>query len=360
MNIDLQAREIKPLRNTFAHVAKYIGGDKVASRYQEATLGAQPSANFHYRPTWDPEYEIFDTSRSAIVLADWYVLRDPRQFYYATWTMTRARQQDAMESNFQFVETRAMIEKIPAKVRDKVLQVLLPLRHVAWGANMNNASICAYGYGTAFTAPAMFHAMDHLGVAQYLTRLGLAMGDPSVLEDGRQAWLNDPHWQVLRHVVEDTLVIQDPFELFVAQNLVLDGLLYPLIYGAFVDDRVALQGGTAVAMLTAFMPEWHEESARWVDAVVRAAAAESDANRQLLMTWVGTWSARALAALAPVAAMALGQDGQQTLHEVQTRFVDRCGKAGVGACTHPARPKRNPHVQRIHCISGQRGIATRR
>src|SRR5487761_2257372 len=106
MNIDLQAREIKPLRNTYAHVAKYIGDDKPASRYQEATYGAQPSANFHYRPTWDPEHEIFDASRSAIVLADWYVLKDPRQFYYATWTMTRARQQDAMESNFQFVETR--------------------------------------------------------------------------------------------------------------------------------------------------------------------------------------------------------------------------------------------------------------
>ncbi len=54
MNIDLQAREITPLRKTYAHVARYIGGDKVATRYQEATLGAQPMANFHYRPTWDP------------------------------------------------------------------------------------------------------------------------------------------------------------------------------------------------------------------------------------------------------------------------------------------------------------------
>ena len=39
---------------------------------------------------------------------------------------------------------------------------------------MNNCTICSRGYGTAFTAPAMFHAMDALGVAQYLTRLGLA------------------------------------------------------------------------------------------------------------------------------------------------------------------------------------------
>lgn len=329
MNIDLQAREIKPLRNTFAHVAKYVGDDKPASRYQEATLGAQPSANFHYRPTWDPAHEIFDASRSKIVLADWYVLKDPRQFYYASWTMARARQQDAIESNFQFVESRGMVDKMTDDVREKALKVLMPLRHAAWGANMNNASICAYGYGTAFTAPAMFHAMDNLGVAQYLTRLGLALGDPAVLDEGKQSWLDDAHWQVLRRYVEDTLVVKDPFELFIAQNLALDGLLYPLVYGSFVDDHLALQGGTAVAMLTAFMPEWHEESARWIDAVVKAAAAESEANRVQITGWVQAWTERAQAALAPIARLALADVGGRALDDAATLLAERCRKAGV-------------------------------
>ena len=331
MNIDLQAREITPLRNTFAHVAKYIGTEKAASRYQEATLGAQPSANFQYRPTWDPEHELFDASRSQVVLADWYVLRDPRQFYYANWTMTRARQQDAVESNFQFVESRRMLPMMTDALRDKTMQVLMPLRHAAWGANMNNASIGAYGYGTAFTAPAMFHAMDNLGIAQYLTRLGLAMADPEALEVGKQAWLNDPHWQGLRRYVEDTLVLKDPFEMFIAQNLASDGLLYPLIYTHFVDDHVALQGGTAVAMLTNFMPEWFDESSRWVDAVTKVAAAESDANRALISRWVAEWSDRAQAALAPVAEMALGTHGAAALGEVCEQFAARTKKLGVAA-----------------------------
>lgn len=329
MNIDLQAREIKPLRNTYAQVAKYAGDDKPASRYQEATFGAQPMANFHYRPTWDPAHEIFDASRSRVVLADWYVLKDPRQFFYASWTMARARQQDAMEANFAFVESRGMVDKIPDPLRHKAVQVLMPLRHVAWGANMNNAAICAYGFGTAFTAPAMFHAMDNLGIAQYLTRLGLALDDPSVLDEGKAAWMGDPHWQVLRRCVEDLLVVKDPFELFVAQNLVLDGLLYPLVYGSFVDDHVALQGGTAVAMLTAFMPEWHDETARWVDAVVKTAAAESDANRALIAAWVRDWTERARAALAPVARLALGDAGEAALEDAAALLADRCRKAGV-------------------------------
>ena len=329
MHIDLRTVNIEPLRQTFDHIAARIGPDKQASRYLEGTMDVQAAANFHYRPTWDPKHELFDASRSAVVLADWYVLKDPRQFYYASWTMARARQQEAIEANFQFVESRGMVAKIPDDVRLKALQVLLPLRHAAWGANMNNASVCAYGFGTAFTAPAMFHAMDNLGVAQYLTRLGLALDDPAVLDQGKQAWLNDPKWQVLRRCVEDTFVVKDPFELFVAQNLALDGLLYPLVYGSFVDEHIALQGGTAVAMLTAFMPEWHDESARWVDAVLKAAAAESPANQKLISGWVQAWGERAQAALAPVAQLALGDAGQEALADARSKLADRSRKAGV-------------------------------
>lgn len=329
MSIDLKAREIQPLRQTYAHVAKYIGDGKMPSRYEEATMGAQPATNFHYRPTWDPDHELFDPSRSAVKLADWYVLRDPRQFFYATWTMTRARQQDAMEANYQFVEQRGLVAKMPDAVRAKACDVLMPLRHVAWGGNMNNCSVAAYGYGTAFTAPAMFHAMDHLGVAQYLTRLGLTLDEPGVLEAGRNAWIGDPRWQVLRRYVEDTFVLKDPFELFVAQNLALDGQLYPLIYGSFVDEHLALQGGTAVAMLTAFMPEWHDESARWVDAVVKTAAAESADNRKLIGSWAGQWADRAQAALAPVAELALGADGRQALAAARARLDERIAKSGL-------------------------------
>jgi phenol/toluene 2-monooxygenase (NADH) P1/A1 len=289
-SIDLQAREIKALRTTYTHVARYVGADKAPTRYQEATFGAQPTANFHYRPTWEPEYELFDASRSAIKLAGWYVLRDPRQYYYASWTMARARQQESVEASYQFVEARGLLARLPDALRAHACKVLMPLRHVAWAGNMNNCSITAYGYGTALTAATMFHTMDQLGVAQYLTRLGLALDEPAVLDAGKRDWLDDPRWQVLRRHVEDTLVLKDPIELFVAQNLALDGLLYPLIFGAYVDDHLASQGGTAIAMLTAFMPEWHEESARWVDAVVKAAAAESAENRRLLSDWAARWS----------------------------------------------------------------------
>lgn len=329
MTIDLQAREIEPLRQTFTHVAKYVGEGKPASRYLEATMGAQPTSNFHYRPTWDPAHELFDASRSAVRLKDWYVLKDPRQFYYATWTMTRARQQDATEANYQFVESRRLIERMPEALRARVLEIVVPLRHVAWGANMNNCAVAAYGYGTAFTAPAAFHTMDQLGVAQFITRMGLALGGSQALDSGKQAWLNDANWQPLRRYVEDSLVLQDPFELFVAQNLALDGQLYPLMFERFVDEIVATQGGTAVSMMLSFIPEWHAESNRWIDAVLKTAAAESAHNLATIGAWAQAWSERAHAALMPLAQLALQQDAQPLLQEVNQQLQTRLQKAGV-------------------------------
>jgi phenol hydroxylase P1 protein len=129
--------------------------------------------------------------------------------------------------------------------------------------------------------------------------------------------------------VEDLLVLQDPMELFIAQNLVMDGLLYPLVYGRFVDGHLALHGGTAVAMLTAFMPEWHAESSRWIDAVAKVAAAESAHNRELLSRWYLSHVDQVQAALAPVADLALGESGAAALAAVRQVLDGRARKAGL-------------------------------
>lgn len=328
MQIDLRTVTIQPLRQTFSHVARRLG-DKPASRYQEGTLDLQADANFQYRPLWDPEHEIFDASRTAIAMADWYAFKDPRQFYYGTYTMARAKQQDAAEAAFDFVENRGLIDLLPDTVREQALKVLLPLRHLEWGGNMNNAFICAYGYGAAVTQPAMFHAMDRLGIAQYLTRIGLELADPDALDAAKEAWLGDPLWQGLRRYAEDTFVLKDWFELLVAQNLVLDGLVYPLVYEAF-DEDLTLRGGSAVSMLTQFMRDWRNETVKWVEATVKTAAAESPANRELLAGWIDTWRARALDAVTPLAALAMGEHAGRVLDDIATEFDARLTKLGLG------------------------------
>lgn len=47
-----------------------MGADKPASRYMEATMDLQPVENFHYCPTWEPGYDIFDVRRTRITMKD--------------------------------------------------------------------------------------------------------------------------------------------------------------------------------------------------------------------------------------------------------------------------------------------------
>ena len=328
MQIDLRTVSITPLRQTFDHVAKRLGGDKPASRYQEGTLDVQAKTNYHYRPTWDPAHKIFDETRTAIKMKDWYTFKDPRQFYYGSWTQARARLQETAEGDIEFVESRGLASNLAPAVRKLALELYVPLRHVEWGANMNNAAICAYGFGTAITAPAQFQGMDRLGSAQYLSRLGLLLGGPDDLATAKNAWLNAPAWQELRRYVEDTFVLSDWFELYVAQNLALDGLMFPLLFKR-VDDHLTSQAGPTVSMLTRFQADWFADASKWVDATIKTAAAESAENKAQLEAWTKSWAARAAKALQPVVAMALGDAAAGAMEEAMTQFKARCAKAGL-------------------------------
>lgn len=328
MQIDLRTVSIQPQRQTFDHLARRFG-DKPASRYQEGSYDIQATENLHYRPTWDPDQALYDASITKIIMQDWYALKDPRQFYYSTYTLARARQQDSMEANFSFVEGRGLTDLLPSELRQLALDLLIPLRHAAWGANQNNTFICGYGYGVTFTQPCMYHAMDNLGIAQYLSRLGLLLGGTEALEATKQAWLAGEAWQPLRRYVEDSMVVRDPFELFVIQNVVLDGLLYPLIYERIVDDYLASRGASAVAMLTQFMTDWFEESRKWVDAVLKVAAGESEHNRTQLQVWINAWVDRAASALLPVLAQAFGAEADELVSEQVAAFKVRIEKTGI-------------------------------
>ncbi|HTR10487.1 MAG TPA: aromatic/alkene monooxygenase hydroxylase subunit beta [Paraburkholderia sp.] len=332
MQIDIKTSAVQPVRQTFSHVARRLGADKPASRYQEATLDLQPEVNFHYRPLWQPQYELYDKARTAIRMNDWYAFKDPRQYYYGAYTIARSRQQETMEKNIEFVARRALLSGLPEEQKQRIASLMVPLRHVEWAANTNNCFVTAYGWGTAITQATMYHSMDRLGLAQYLSRIGLLLdgNQGTSLVAGKAAWLDAPLWQPLRRLVEDLMVAQDWFETFTAQNAVLDGLLYPLVY-RHIDARLSAQCGAGLGMLNEFAIGWFDETSRWVDATLKTAAAESPENVALLVRWVETWRGRALDALRPLAQEALGaQDAAAALAQIDAAFAVRMTKLGIG------------------------------
>ena len=330
MQVDIKSLSIKPLRNTFDQVARFTGNDKSASRYLEATIGVQPEVNFHYLPLWSKNRSLYDKANTVIVMNDWYRLLDPRQYYYGAWTIVRSKQQDAAERNFSFVEKRNMFEAMPADLREKIITTFLPLRHTEYAANLNNTYMSAYGYGVSITQAASMCAMDRLGIAQYITRIGLMLDGNSgdALKTAKAAWQNNPAWQPMRELTENMLTTEDWFELFVAQNLVLDGLVYPLMYQSF-GDLASASSQTSFVMMTEFMSEWFEEHVRWVDNIMKVVASESDSNKAQLAKWIQKWQPQILQALQPVAQQALGATAQAGLDAALAQLSARLSKIGI-------------------------------
>lgn len=331
MTIEIKTMNVEPRRQTFGHIARRYGVDKAASRYDEGTLDLQATDHFHYRPLYEPEFELYDAAKTAVVMEDWYKLRDPRQYYYATYNIARANMNQSVERNFAFVEKRDLLSRMDADWSAKVRQYLLPMRHVEWGANMTMTTCCERGYGTAVTAPCIFSSADHLGMAQQISRIGLVLdgstGDS--LDEAKTQWMEAPYWQGIRKVVEDTLVERDWFQLFVAQGLCIDGFLHALVYGVF-DTAGQDHGATGLSMLTEFMVDWNDEHSRWVDAVIKTAAAESDANKALIAGWATTWLDAIAAAGRPLAAHVLGESAADAaVAEARAVVEARIKKCGL-------------------------------
>jgi phenol hydroxylase P1 protein len=242
-------------------------------------------------------------------MADWYKPLDPRQFYYATYNIARANMNQAVDRGFAFVEERGLIDKMSADARGRIEHGLLPLRHMHWGANMNMTEVCQRGYGTAVTAPCMFSAGDHLGMAQVISRIGLELDGQTgaSLDKAKETWLHDPAWQGVRKLIEDTFVERDWFHLYVAQTLAVNGVVFDLLYKSA--DAAWKDAGVLIAMLTEFMTDRRAEESRWSDSVIKTVAAESAENQALISQWAQHWIDRAVEAAKPLSASLLADQG---------------------------------------------------
>ncbi len=329
MHVEIKTTSVKPLRLTYGHLARRFG-PKQATRYQEGTYDLQPEVNFHYKPLWDPNFDMYDKRRTAIVMKDWYALKDPRQYYYGSYTITRAKWQDAQERQIEFLEKRGLLSNLSAETGEAIIFALVTLRHYEWGANTNNAHMSAYGWGVAITQATMMNCMDRLGIAQHLSKIGLLIDRNSgkSLLAAKRFWMDAPEWQGMRREMENMFVTRDWFELFVAQNLVADGLVYPLFFQQ-LDAQLAAVDGSFVSLIADFPLRWYEESGKWVDAVIKVAVAESEDNQKLLTAWVAKWRAVHVAAVTKIADRVMGKQAGPAVTNVLEIFDARIQKLGV-------------------------------
>lgn len=289
MAVEIKTRAIKPIRHTYSHIARRFG-DKPATRYQEASFDIEAKINFHYRPLWDPQRTLNDNSRTAVIMADWYAVTDPRQFYYSSYVASRAKMQESANGSYSFCEKRGVVEKLDESLKEELLRILVPFRHMELAGNMNNCKVAGDAVAATVAQMHIYTAMDRLGMGQYLSRIALLIDGSTgnALDQSKEYWMSDPIWQPLRRLAEDTLVIEDWFELTLVQNLLIDGLMFPLVYHLY-DDVIQRRGGASLSLLTEFMRDWHKESQRWVNAMCKTVCHESEKNKEMLESWISLW-----------------------------------------------------------------------
>jgi phenol hydroxylase P1 protein len=303
---ELRTQVIEPKRKTFDNlVARY--GDRPASRYQEGSIDIQAKENFHFRPLWAPDKEIYDESFSVLRLTDPYSFLDPRQYYYAPYVTSRASMADAFSTTLDYLEERGMFERLPEAWTELFQTVVLPLRHYESAAQMVSCDTARFGFGTTITQCAAYAAFDRVGNAQLISRVGISLGGGSadLLDVAKNSWLQDDALQPLRRLVEELLVERDWGRTLVALD-VADLLLYPLLFTHL--DEAALNGGAgSYSLIAQHLSKWFKDQRRWLDALYRAWTTDpelGEANKALLAEIVESALVCAQAAANSVAARA--------------------------------------------------------
>jgi len=300
---ELRQQVIEPRRKTFQNlIGRY--GDRPASRYEEGTIDVQATENFHYRPLWDPQHELYDEDYSALRLTDPYSFTDPRQYYYAPYVTARAQLHEAFGKTLEYLESRELFDRLPESWGTVLADLLVPLRHYESGAQLITVNGARFAYGTTVEQCLSYAAFDRIGNAQLLSRVGIAAGGGTAdtLAGAKRAWVEAESLQGLRRLIEELLVEPDWATGVIGLDLA-DRLLYPLLYHHL--DEAALFGGAgAYSLVAQHFTAWFADHRRWIDALIAAWVADEQhgkANRAALRTILDTRLPQAVEAVTAVA-----------------------------------------------------------
>jgi phenol hydroxylase P1 protein len=303
MGYELRTNVVEPVRNTFSYLVERFG-DRPATRYQEASFNLQPKEHFHYRPTWDPDRELYDENYTALKLTDPYSYTDPRQYYYTPYVANAAERYESFAQTLKYIEDRRLLDKLPENWHTVLTSFVLPLRHYEQGAQMLLTNANRFGYGTTVTQAAGFAAFDRIGNAQMLSLIGLSLagGAADTLAEAKKNWLFAPHQQGLRRMIEELLVEDDWAVGLIGLDL-LDDQLYPLLY-AYLDERALFRNAGPYSLLARHFNDWYGGHRKWLNALFKAWTTDpehGEANRAVLEEMVGRWYPRACEAVGAVA-----------------------------------------------------------
>ncbi len=278
-----------------------------ASVYEDVTVDVQPDPARHMTQGWLYEFANGDAGFphewTALKSSDWHEFLDPNEEWEQTIYRNNANIVRQISQNVEHARAaHAFISFDPAWVR--ILE-----RHVfAWahaehGLGMHVFTSAQRDGPTNMINTALAVAAAHkLRLAQDLVLYNLALSEE--LEDfegalHREAWQQDPLWQVTRALVEQLTGIRDWAEAFFATTAVFEPLVGELFRSGFVLPTAAPQGDfvTPTIMGAGESDAQRErKGARALFTMLTGDAAYGEENRDTLQSWAATYAPSAIAA----------------------------------------------------------------
>lgn len=258
--------------------------------------GLQAPGDFLLRPTGRP---LFDLESTQIRCDDWFVYRDPNQMWQRTYYRVQAEAERSIERTSDVVFATGAIRAVdPEWIAPGIVGAYFPFSHFEYGLFRSINMAARESLSDTINSVLVFNAADKLRHAQAISILGLDLESQLPGFDGtagRKLWLEDPDWQPVRRLLEETIATRDWVEAVVAANLVLEPLigepLRRLVFGLGAAQRrdmlLPVMAGTATS-------DWHRTARairEFVGFLLDCPGGEG--NRAVLRDWLQTWRERA-------------------------------------------------------------------
>ena len=271
MQFELRTQVIEPERKTFTNLVERYG-DRPASRYEEGSIDIQADGELPLPPAVGPRTtSIYDADYTAFKLTDPYSFTDPRQLYYAPYVQSRAAMNDAFVKTVEYVESRDLLQKLPAgwdAARRRGPAPAAPLggrrragqhRGLALGLRHHDRPV------PAPTRPSTASATRRTSRAS-ASSTPRATTTPSPRP--RRSGSSDPALQGLRRLVEELLAERRLGQEAARPSTWPTGCSTRLMY-THLDEAALIGGAGAYSLSRSTSPSWFADQRRWLDHLVR-------------------------------------------------------------------------------------------
>ena len=270
---------------------------------------------------WYEQYQ----QGSPLACSSWEKFHDPRETTYTKYTELQMEKEIFVDCVLEEIEANGYDRELQSEWVEMLETLVAPFRYPGHALMMIAAYVGQMAPGGRIVVAATLQAGDEARRVErlaYRTRQ-LQLVFPGFASDSKLRWEQDRCWQPLRQFIERLLVAYDWGEAFVALNLVLK----PMIDELFLKCASELALGHNDHLLGQIFYSlnedchWHRQ---WSQALTRAAIEDTQANREIIQTWIDKWYPDALQAVEAYSVLFEGKPGAPgaaPFHELTSRIA---------------------------------------